>query len=89
MEESFARIFYRNCIATGELYPIESEFRLCDDFSTGDTVEIDLQKATLRSAGSSSMLPLRDLGEAGEVISAGGLFAYARKTGLVAERRSA
>ncbi len=36
--ESFARIFFRNCIATGELYPYETAERLVDAFSTGDEV---------------------------------------------------
>ncbi len=36
--ESFARIFFRNCIATGELYPYEAAERLVDVFSTGDEV---------------------------------------------------
>ncbi len=36
--ESFARIFFRNCIATGELYPYETAERLVDTFSTGDEV---------------------------------------------------
>jgi hypothetical protein len=33
--ESYARIFFRNCIATGELYPVETEVRLCEAFKTG------------------------------------------------------
>ncbi len=82
--ESFARIFFRNCIATGELYPVETTQRLCDDVKTGDEVEIDLEAATLRrTAPASNDVALRPLGQAAEVISAGGLFEFARKTGLV------
>ena len=36
MAESFARIFFRNCVATGELYPVESPARIVDGFKTGD-----------------------------------------------------
>ncbi len=36
--ESFARIFFRNCIATGELYPYETTEPLVNSFSTGDEV---------------------------------------------------
>src|SRR6188474_3819415 len=32
--ESFARIFFRNCVATGELYPCEVTERLCDAVQT-------------------------------------------------------
>ncbi|UCG16777.1 MAG: 3-isopropylmalate dehydratase [Phycisphaerales bacterium] len=81
--ESFARIFFRNCLATGELYPIESAYRLYDAFETGDCVEVDLQSWGLGAADSSCIYPLKPLGEAEKIVSAGGLFAYARKTGLV------
>src|SRR5215208_1869267 len=36
--ESFARIFFRNCVATGELYPCETTARLCEEVQTGDIV---------------------------------------------------
>ncbi|MCP4246306.1 MAG: 3-isopropylmalate dehydratase [bacterium] len=82
--DSFARIFFRNCIATGELYPLESKARLVGQVQTGDEVEIDLEAATLRHVGSGARHPLQPSGETGQVIAAGGLFAYARQTGLVA-----
>ena len=34
--ESFARIFFRNCVATGELYPYDAAERLCEKVKTGD-----------------------------------------------------
>ena len=45
--ESFARIFFRNCVATGELYPCECQDRLCDVLKTGDVVTVDLDASTL------------------------------------------
>jgi len=81
--ESFARIFFRNCIATGELYPLEAQQRLCDELRTGDEVEIDLDAGTLRRTSDGRVERLRPPGEAAKVIAAGGLFAYARATGLV------
>ncbi len=87
--ESFARIFFRNCVATGELYPVECEYRLCEDFKIGDLVELDLQSLQLRGAGSVAAFPVRPLGEVGQVVSAGGLFAYARRKGLVGRQRAA
>ena len=42
LAESFARIFFRNCVATGELYPCEITERLCDVLKTGDVVTVDL-----------------------------------------------
>src|ERR1035438_10595550 len=40
--EGFARIFFRNCVATGEIYPFECQDRLCDILKTGDVVSVDL-----------------------------------------------
>lgn len=33
--ESYARIFFRNCMSTGELYPVETDLRICDELKTG------------------------------------------------------
>ncbi len=35
VSQSYARIFFRNCIATGEMYPCETDVRLCDELRTG------------------------------------------------------
>src|SRR2546429_1513539 len=50
LAESFARIFFRNAVATGELYPCESTARLCDILKTGDVVTVDLDQATVKAA---------------------------------------
>src|SRR5207237_4046864 len=47
LAESFARIFFRNAVATGELYPCESIDRLCDVLKTGDVVTVDLDRCTV------------------------------------------
>ena len=82
--ESFARIFFRNCVATGELYPVETPARLVDGFKTGDEAVLDLEVSTLTNRRTGAVHSLRALGDAGPVIAAGGLFAYARKTGMIA-----
>jgi 3-isopropylmalate/(R)-2-methylmalate dehydratase small subunit len=81
--ESFARIFFRNCVATGELYPCETPARLLDAFRTNDEAILDLDKNTLANVTSGVVHTLRPLGDAGPVIAAGGLFAYARQTGMI------
>lgn len=45
--QSYARIFFRNCAATGELYPWESVERLCTQFETGQEVSIDFSQNQL------------------------------------------
>src|SRR6185436_14122382 len=48
LAEGFARIFFRNCVATGELYPCEALTRLCDKLVTGDVITVDLDAASVR-----------------------------------------
>src|SRR5690348_3112244 len=47
LAEGFARIFFRNCVATGELYPCECADRLCDILKTGEVVTVDLDAGTV------------------------------------------
>jgi 3-isopropylmalate/(R)-2-methylmalate dehydratase small subunit len=47
----------------------------------GDEAVLDLEASTLTNKRTGKVLSLRPLGDAGPVIAAGGLFAYARKTG--------
>ena len=86
--ESFARIFFRNCVATGELYPCETPTRLVDVFRTNEEVVLDLEANTLTNVTTGAVHALRPLGDAGPVIDAGGLFAYARQTGMIASPRA-
>jgi 3-isopropylmalate/(R)-2-methylmalate dehydratase small subunit len=83
--ESYARIFFRNCVATGELYPVETPNRLVDEFVTGDEGVLDLDAGTLTNGRTGSRFELRPLGDARPVIDAGGLFAYARQTGMISK----
>jgi 3-isopropylmalate/(R)-2-methylmalate dehydratase small subunit len=81
--QSYARIFFRNCSATGELYPWESVERLCEQFETGQEVTIDFEQNQLINHTLDKTYPLKPLGEVEPVIDAGGLFDYARQTGMI------
>jgi 3-isopropylmalate/(R)-2-methylmalate dehydratase small subunit len=81
--EGFARIFFRNSVATGELYPVETSQRLCETIQTGDEVELDLDGNTLKHVKSGKVFPTNPLGEARPVIDAGGLFEFARRSGMI------
>jgi len=83
LAESFARIFFRNSVATGELYPCECPDRLCDALQTGDVVTVDLDQATVTIARTGKIHPFKPLGDVRPVVDAGGLFNYARKTGMM------
>src|SRR3954463_2208499 len=81
--ESFARIFFRNCVATGELYPCECVDRLCDILKTGDVVTVDLDASTVTVQKTGKVYQLKPLGEVRPVVDAGGLFNYARQNGMI------
>ena len=79
--ESYARIFFRNCVATGELFPYDSNERLCDILKTGDVATLNFDNDTLTVNGTTYQL--KPLGEVRPVIEAGGVFNYARKSGML------
>lgn len=81
--QSYARIFFRNCTATGELYPWESIDRLVEEFETGDEAEIDFERKIVKNLKSGREYQLSDLGDVQPVIDAGGIFEYARKSGMI------
>ena len=83
LAESFARIFFRNAVATGELYPCESVDRLCDILKTGDVVTVDLDKASVTLKSSGKTYAFKPLGDVRPVVDAGGLFNYARQSGMI------
>lgn len=86
--ESFARIFFRNSVATGELYPCESQGRICDQITTGEHVTVDLDACTLTVPARGQVFRLKPLGDVRPVVEAGGLFNYARKTGMIVTKPS-
>jgi 3-isopropylmalate/(R)-2-methylmalate dehydratase small subunit len=85
--QSFARIFFRNAIATGELYPCESMESLRESFRNGEEAEIDLRREQIKHLGTGKTFALKSLGAVLPVIGAGGLFEYARKSGMVPKRK--
>ncbi|KAL6911692.1 hypothetical protein ACP4OV_000497 [Aristida adscensionis] len=88
--ESYARIFFRNSVATGEVYPLElADEGACKECKTGDVVTVDLGNSVMINHTSGKEYKLKPIGDAGPVIEAGGIFAYARKTGMIASKATA
>jgi 3-isopropylmalate/(R)-2-methylmalate dehydratase small subunit len=81
--EFYARIFYRNAVNGGYLVPVESEKRMVDEICTGDEVEVDLEKGTLKNLSTGESWKVKSLGEVAPIIEAGGVFAYAKKVGML------
>jgi len=81
--QSYARIFFRNSVNGGYLIPYESLGRPIDSVRTGDEIEIDPVRHCLINRTRSGEHPLQSLGDVAPIVEAGGIFAYARKAGMV------
>jgi len=81
--ESYARIFYRNSVDGGFFIPFETPVGLVDKVKTGDTLRIDVDQGTLTHVESGQTWNLKSLGEVIDIIRAGDIFEYARKTGMI------
>jgi 3-isopropylmalate/(R)-2-methylmalate dehydratase small subunit len=80
---SYARIFYRNSINGGYLVPLETPERLTEKIATGQEVEVDVETATLKDLHTGETFRCAELGEAGPILAAGGIFTYARQQGML------
>ena len=82
--ESYARIFFRNAVNGGYLAPLETPQRLCETVQTGQEAQIDTsgEKPTMAVADQEP-IELCAVGDLSEIIEAGGLFNYAKRTGIM------
>lgn len=80
---SYARIFYRNAVDGGFVIPYESFDDISAEFSTYDEVEISKELNTVTNVTTGKTFPLRSLGDVADIIEAGGIFEYARKSGMI------
>ncbi len=81
--QTYARIFYRNSVDGGFVMPLESVENIFKEFKTGDEAVIDLERNVITNSASGKSFTLHSLGDAAEIINAGGLFSYARKIGMI------
>jgi 3-isopropylmalate/(R)-2-methylmalate dehydratase small subunit len=81
--ESYARIFYRNSVDGGFVVPYESKTELNNKIKTGDELKVDIENNTVFNLTTDESFPLNPLGDVLPIVSAGGLFEYARKSGMI------
>jgi 3-isopropylmalate/(R)-2-methylmalate dehydratase small subunit len=81
--EFYARIFFRNSVNGGYLLPLECIERLCERVCTGDVLKLDTAQCVLHNVTTGEVHQLKPLGEAAEILAAGGLFPFARKMGML------
>ena len=84
--ESYARIFYRNSIDGGFVAPFETDKHLYKEIKTGDEVSLDTSKGILTNKTRQVVYQLNPLGDIEGILRAGGIFSYARQSGMLKER---
>ncbi len=83
--DSYARIFYRNAIDGAFVAPFESTQHLAKEIKTGDELELDTTKCSLKNLTQNKEYQLSPLGDIEHILRAGGIFEYARKSGMLAK----
>ena len=81
--ESYARIFYRNSVDGGFIVPLESAQPLNKVIFTGDALTVNLEALTISNERDGQTYPLVHPGSVLPIIEAGGLFEYARSSGMI------
>jgi 3-isopropylmalate/(R)-2-methylmalate dehydratase small subunit len=81
--EFYARIFFRNSINGGYLIPFESEVRLVEKIKTGDELEVHVDQLEVINKTDGNRYKLKSLSSFLPIIEAGGVFAYAKQTGML------
>jgi 3-isopropylmalate/(R)-2-methylmalate dehydratase small subunit len=81
--EFYARIFFRNSVNGGYLLPLESEKRLIEKVQTGDELTVDLNARKVTNKTRNETYDLKPVGDVLPIIEAGGVFAYAKQTGML------
>lgn len=81
--ESYARIFYRNAIDGAFIAPFETSQHLYKEIKTGDDLELDTTKGILRNHTQKKEYQLQSLGDVEHILRSGGIFEYARKSGML------
>ncbi len=84
--ESYARIFYRNAIDGGFVAPFETSKHLYQEIKTGDELSLDTSNGTLTNNTRQVVYQLNSLGDIEGILRAGGIFSYARQSGMLKER---
>lgn len=82
--ESYSRIFFRNAINTGLLYPLETQEKIRKFFQIGDRISLQIPEKILlvQNTRERKSYSLKSLGDAEKIIQEGGIFDYAKKYGM-------
>ncbi|MCZ6820833.1 MAG: 3-isopropylmalate dehydratase [Calditrichaeota bacterium] len=80
---SYARIFFRNAVDGGFLVAYESHEDLSKVVRTNELLEINSETNELKNITTAKSYSLKPLGDVAEIVTAGGIFEYAREKGMM------
>ncbi|HLR33191.1 MAG TPA: hypothetical protein VK074_11925 [Fodinibius sp.] len=80
---TYARIFYRNSVDGGFVIPYESLEDLSQITHTGDQLEIIPEEQKVKNITQNKSYEIRPLGSVADIVTAGGIFEFARKEGMI------
>ena len=76
---------FRICVNVGYLVPFETAIPLIHEVKTGDELVIDIAKSTMTNTSQGGKTyQLGSLGDVAPIIEAGGVFEYAKQSGMMA-----
>lgn len=81
--ESYARIFFRNSVNGGYCAPIVTAKPIYKEFATGQEVLVNLETGELKNLATGKTYKLEPLGDVADIVAVGGVFEYARKSGML------
>lgn len=84
--KSYARIFYRNAIDGAFVAPFETSQHLAQEIRTGDELELDTTAGVLKNITQTKEYTLNSLGDVEHILRSGGIFEYARKSGMLEKK---
>ncbi len=81
--EFYSRIFFRNSVNGGYLIPFETDEHLSKVLKTGEELELDVKKHTVKNLTTGKSYTLKPIGDVLPIIEAGDVFKYAKAAGMM------
>jgi len=81
--ESFARIFFRNCLSSGQILPVQITKGICSYLKIGNELTLNFEENSLYIHQRCLPTKIFPLGDLADIVKYGGIFNYARKCQII------
>lgn len=83
-QDSWGILIVMPLLCRGELYPCETDLRLCEELETGEEVEVDMNKDVLTVLATGKQYQLKPIGEVRGTLCISAVIVFVGSLGLVA-----